>query len=396
MKTTPEALCRAYREQGFFAERRLHDLLYATAEAKPDTIALADPLNRADLTGQPAQSLSYKILIEKIEALAAGLAQQGLGKDNIVLVQLPNIVDLLLLYMACSRLGAIISPVPMQYQKHELADILPILQPRMVVGLSQFKGQDQSTPMAHALQHCAGQLSNPPSYIAVGPEQPSACIDFEAIIAQGRGSDTLAQYDRKVAVSADDIVTICWTSGTEGVPKGIPRSHNHWLCIGRATFEGNKLQDGENLLNPFPFINMASIGGLMMSWLYSRGKLVLHHPMDLPVFVQQLIQEEISYTLAPPPLLNNIIKHPEMLPPGALDKVHTIGSGSAPLDDWMVAGFKQQHNIEIVNHFGSNEGVSMTCGPDETTEPGQRARLFPIANKRMQSRLCHPETGVLI
>lgn len=396
MITTPQPLRQHYREQGYFAERKLHDLLYQTAVQKPGAIALVDPLNRPDLSAQPAQSLSYQELHDRIEQCSYGLMQAGLKKDDIVFVQLPNIVELVILYMACSRLGAIISPVPMQYQKHELADILPILQPKIVISLNSFKGKDQSSPMWHAVEHCQLELEHKPAHFTIGKGQAEHGQPFETLLKDTIDEDHWQNYLNNNPVDADDIVTICWTSGTEGKPKGIPRSHNQWLTIGLATYEGNKLQDGEALLNPFPFINMASIGGLMMSWLYSAGKMVLHHPMDLGVFVRQLIEEEISYTLAPPPLLNNIIKHPEMLPPNTLAKVHTIGSGSAPLDSWMVEGFKEQHNIEIVNHFGSNEGVSMVCGPDQTQHPEQRARLFPIQNKLLETRLANPESGEII
>lgn len=393
MITTPDAKRQLYRQQGFFGERRLHDVLYASAAEKPEHIALVDPLNRQELTGQAPLRLSYSELKQRIEGCAAGLVSHHIGKDDVVFVQLPNIVELLILYMACSRIGAIISPVPMQYQQHELADILPVLQPKAVVSVGNFKGKDHHQLMDQAVQKVAAKIK-PPLHICVADHATENCLGFDQLVRADE--QVLTQYLNQTDINADDIVTICWTSGTEGLPKGIPRSHNHWLTIGLATYEGNKLQDGEALLNPFPFINMASIGGLMMSWLYSRGKLVLHHPMDLKVFVRQLIEEDISYTLAPPPLLNNIIKHPEMLPPNTLAKVHTIGSGSAPLDSWMVAGFKAQHNIEVINHFGSNEGVSLLCGPDQTDDPEQRARLFPITNKLMATRLCHPETGELI
>lgn len=399
MITTPLEKRDQYRLDGFFSELRLHDVLFQNAKQHPHAIALVDPLNRQSLCGSEPLRLSYAQLQRQIEKTAAAFINLGVTKDDIVFVQLPNIVELLITYMVCSRLGAIISPVPMQYLQHELADILPILQPKLLISAASFKGQEQSNIMWQAVEHCREKLEHKPIHVSIGESQCPGALSFASISESNNDKSTskiLSDYDEQYSISSDDIVTICWTSGTEGLPKGIPRSHNHWLTIGRATFEGNKLQQGEALLNPFPFINMASIGGLMMSWLYSAGKLVLHHPMDLGVFVQQLISEDITYTLAPPPLLNNIIKHPEMLPPNALQKVHTIGSGSAPLDDWMVAGFKEQYNIEIVNHFGSNEGVSMVCGPDQTDIAEKRARLFPIKNKLLQTRLCHPETGELI
>ena len=39
---------------------------------------------------------------------------------------------------------------------------------------------------------------------------------------------------RAIDLSAHDVFTICWTSGTEARPKGVPRNHNEWLIVGRT------------------------------------------------------------------------------------------------------------------------------------------------------------------
>jgi non-ribosomal peptide synthetase component E (peptide arylation enzyme) len=52
-----------------------------------------------------------------------------------------------------------------------------------------------------------------------------------------------------------------------------------------------------------------------------------------------------------------------------------IGSGSAPLSDWMVEGFARR-GVEIVNYFGSNEGAALTGSPVDIAEPALRARYF--------------------
>ena len=101
-------------------------------------------------------------------------------------------------------------------------------------------------------------------------------------------------------VHADDIVTICWTSGTEGVPKGVPRSHNHWIAGSCAHYDGAQIRRGDRLLNPFPLVNMAAIGGCFMSWLRAAGTLLLHHPFELPVYLQQIATEQPEYAIAPP------------------------------------------------------------------------------------------------
>jgi acyl-CoA synthetase (AMP-forming)/AMP-acid ligase II len=173
------------------------------------------------------------------------------------------------------------------------------------------------------------------------------------------------------------VYTVCWTSGTEGVPKAVPRSHNEWLAISWAHYEATAIGPDDRLLNPFPIINMASIGGCFTSWLHAACTLHLHHPLDLAVFLQQIATERITYTVAPPAVLTMLLKDERLAASADLSSVRCIGSGSAPLSEWLIAGYRDRFGIEIVNLFGSNEGVSLVSGPREAPDPGHRARYFP-------------------
>jgi len=91
-------------------------------------------------------------------------------------------------------------------------------------------------------------------------------------------------------------------------------------------------------LTPFPLVNMSGIGGMLVPWLQTGGRLVMHQPMSLPVFLQQVVTERINYTVAPPVLLNLLLADPSTLENVDLSSLRTIGSGSAPLSPAMVRG----------------------------------------------------------
>ncbi|MEQ8951976.1 fatty acid--CoA ligase family protein, partial [Parvibaculum sp.] len=167
------------------------------------------------------------------------------------------------------------------------------------------------------------------------------------------------------------------TSGTEARPKGVPRSHNHWTIAGIACADAAKLQPGDAVLNPFPLVNMAAIGGCFMPWLLTGGTLVQHHPFDLPVFLKQLVGEKIAYTVAPPAVLTLLLKEEKLMASLDFSAVRSIGSGSAPLSPWMVKMWQEQYGLPIVNIFGSNEGTCLISGPDDVPDPEERAQFFP-------------------
>lgn len=390
MIITDKNRLKQYHSSGEWDLRRLDDLFYDTASRFPQRVALVDPADKESLTGQATQRLTYQELALKINQLTEVFLSNGLVKDDIVLVQMPNVVELIYTYLAASRLGIIISPVPVQYQENELSGILDILEPKAIILTPTFKQTSLLERVRNSIK-LSSMHSQSPKILSWG--QGDVDCNLSSAIEEVSSFTQYADYSEQHEISADDLITICWTSGTEGTPKGVPRSHNQWLAIGKATYLGNQIQDNETLLNPFPLINMASIGGMFLSWLYSGGKLVLHHPLNLAVFLQQIVSEKVNYTLAPPALLNALLKDEKLKNAIDFSSIRAIGSGSAPLDVWMVEGYKNLFGIEIVNHFGSNEGVSLLCGPNETQSPEKRARLFPCKSDLLETRLVNVETG---
>ena len=398
MRTTPTERIRRYRSLGWWSDTTVGDLFARAVATDPARTAVIDPSNRADLgLGEPRR-LSYGELESAVAAIAAQFVRLGLRNGDVVLAQLPNVWECVALYLAAARLGVVLSPVAMQYRRHELDHIVALLEPKVIVTCREFKGFDHGALGADLARQCGARL------LVAGSGAP----DGAERLATGPASETdRAAGATAVAAappSADDVFTICWTSGTEGRPKGVPRTHNQWLAISYAHFEAAKIAPGDTLLNPFPMINMAAIGGCFLSWLHAAGTLLLHHPLDLEVYLRQIAVERPQYAIAPPAVLNMLIRDERLLATLDLSSLRCIGSGSAPLAPAMIAGFRERLGIEIVNLFGSNEGVSLASGPDEIPDPERRAKYFPRfgradlvwphrVSKSMETRIVDPQTG---
>ena len=123
---------------------------------------------------------------------------------------------------------------------------------------------------------------------------------------------------------------------------------------------------------------MAAIGGFLYYWLKLRNLMVLHHPFDPVVFLSQIQSEKISYTIAPPAVLNKLLVDRETIQQAFdLSSLHTIGSGSAPLSPSMIRGFEDHFDIKVTNLFGSNEGAALVGNAIDIPDPEDRAGYFP-------------------
>jgi len=362
---------RRYRNEGWWEGLTIHDLFARTAERRADHLALADAPNRAGFTvGDPVR-WTYGEVRERADRLAAALVDLGVAKDDVVMVQLPNVVELVLVYLAASRIGAIVSPLPVQYRAHELRLTGSLVEPVVFITTSDAGGFDHVELVASV----RGEVPSIRTVLAIVPEPIPGVRSLTEILE--KPTDTSGLDERTAQVDASDVFTVCWTSGTETEPKGVPRTHDLWTAIAYATTDAAELHQGDVLLTPFPIVNMSGIGGMLVPWLQTGGTLVMHQPMSLPVFLRQVVTEGINYTVAPPVLLNLLLADPSTLENVDLSSLRTIGSGSAPLSPAMVRGWKERHGIDVVNFFGSNEGIALVGGPRDIPDPEERARTFP-------------------
>jgi cyclohexanecarboxylate-CoA ligase len=395
LRPSPPERVAEYRRRGWWRGETVDALFRRGVAARAAAEALADAPNREALVGTAPRRMTYAETDAAVDALANVLAGLGVGRGDVVATQLPNLVEGVLAFLACARMGAILSPVAMAYRGHELRQILPSVEPKVYLTVSAFHGFDHAAMIAELRREGVTTAR----VVTLGDEAPPGAVALDPLMAAMSGKPFRAPAD----LDACEALTVCWTSGTEAIPKGVPRHHDHWVVNGEALVEAAGLRPGDTILNPFPLINIAAIGGMVMTWLVCQGRLVQHHPFDLPIFLAQLQDEQVAYTVAPPAVLNMLLQNEALLSAADLSNLRCLGSGSAPLAPWMVKGWQDRHGVTVMNVFGSNEGTSLFSTGEAIPDPEQRARYFPRFGARgidwpaqfpakISTRLVDPDT----
>lgn len=342
-----------YTGKGYWGDRNLLQRFDANCTAHPNREAVVDPPNREELVGTLAQRLTWAGLGRAVDATAAELASRGFGKDDVLVAQLPNVWELAMLYLAAAKAGGLLSALPMQWRRKDVGYVKEMTGARFYVSAETFHGFD---------------------YQALGKE-----LAFEHYIGLQELTDIARGEPGQVPdvpVDANDIFTLCWTSGTEADPKGCPMSHNNWEYLISLVFTTCGLQQGDRILCVAPLVNMTAVGVNYVPWLAAAGTLVLHHPITPEILLRQLTEEGIQYTILVPAMLNMIAKLPNV-DQLDLSSVRTITTGSAPPSAWSMQEFKRRWDIDIVNIWGQNEGTSLVAGPADVPDLDMRVDHLP-------------------
>ena len=402
----PETIAE-YTEKGWWGQQTLWDVFVQQVSARGDAEAVVDACNRSDFAHGAPRRLSWRELAQETDRFCLLLLRHGLGRDDIVVVHLPNGVEQYLVYLACARLGVVVTPVPVQYREHELAHILSLTAAKAAITFTQIGRAGHAHLAADMYRQLSAAHPSMRTVLAWGSDLPAGVVGIESTWPDTLTTEhqaQLVQAEQDAAVTANDVFSICWTSGTEAAPKGVPRSHNEWLIVPPSIIEAGQLEPGARLLNPFPLVNMSGLSSALVTWLVLGGTVVQHHPFSLPVFLQQLREERIDYTVAAPAILNMLLQEERLLDGIDFQRLKRIGSGSAPLSEWMVRGFAERHGVQIVNYFGSNEGAALSGSDIDIPDPALRAQYFPRAGvpgfnwrvstaRKIQTRLVDLDSG---
>ena len=105
--------CNRWRSTGKWLDLTLHQGFDAAVAKHPGRTALVTP----------ERSYTFAQFKEESDALAAGLLGAGIGKGDIVAVQLPNWVEMCFLQIALSRIGAVIQPTHMVFRERDITNL---------------------------------------------------------------------------------------------------------------------------------------------------------------------------------------------------------------------------------------------------------------------------------
>jgi acyl-CoA synthetase (AMP-forming)/AMP-acid ligase II len=391
--------------RGWWSKDTWDSLLRGHAAAKPDAEALCDAPNRASFGSGEPRRLTWREVDAAVDRLAGALLGAGVQAGDVVGIQLPNVVELAIAYLAAARIGAIASPFPIQYREHELEALGALAGLRVFVTMDHVRGR--ANAKAIALLRDRGAVPSLDVVLAYGTDLPDGVLALDAAdpVTTREQQARLAEYLAGRVIDPADCVSLCWTSGTESVPKGVPRTHGDWIAVSMTTVQAPGLTARDVLLNPFPMVAAGGFGGMFLPWLVTGAKLVQHQPFDLEIFLAQVQDERVTYSVSPPAVLTRLLLEPELMERFDLSSLRCVGSGSTPLTPFLIEGWEAR-GVSVINFFGSNEGISLTGYPDNIPDPADRGRYFPRPGAGLptrirtdqwtRARLVEPETGAEI
>lgn len=325
----------AYRQQGLWGDASLADYWQQTARAIPDKIAVVD---------NHGASYTYSALDHAASCLANWMLAKGIESGDRIAFQLPGWCEFTVIYLACLKIGAVSVPLLPSWREAELVWVLNKCQAKMFFAPTLFK-QTRPVDLILPLQNQLPQLQQIVGVDKLAPATSS--LSLSQIIADNTPLTTA------ITTHGDELAAVLFTSGTEGLPKGVMLTHNNILASERAYCARLNLTWQDVFMMPAPLGHATGfLHGVTAPFLIG-ARSVLLDIFTPDACLALLEQQRCTCMLGATPfvydLLNLLEKQPADL--SAL-RFFLCGGTTIPKK---VARECQQRSIKLLSVYGSTE-----------------------------------------
>ncbi len=325
----------AYRQQGLWGDASLADYWQQTARAMPDKIAVVD---------NHGASYTYSALDHAASCLANWMLAKGIESGDRIAFQLPGWCEFTVIYLACLKIGAVSVPLLPSWREAELVWVLNKCQAKMFFAPTLFK-QTRPVDLILPLQNQLPQLQQIVGVDKLAPATSS--LSLSQIIADNTPLTTA------ITVHGDELAAVLFTSGTEGLPKGVMLTHNNILASERAYCARLNLTWQDVFMMPAPLGHATGfLHGVTAPFLIG-ARSVLLDIFTPDACLALLEQQRCTCMLGATPFVYDLLNLLEKQP-ADLSALRFFLSGGTTIPK-KVARECQQRGIKLLSVYGSTE-----------------------------------------
>jgi propionyl-CoA synthetase len=168
---------------------------------------------------------TWRELYAEVNAVAAMLREQGVGRGDRVLLYMPMVPEAVFTMLACARLGAVHSVVFGGFASVNLAQRIDDATPTVIVSADAGSRAGKVVPYKPLLDKALGLCAHPPKSVIVLDRGLAPCTldpqrdaDYQTLRQRHEGAQVPVQW-----LESSEPSYILYTSGTTGKPKGVQR-----------------------------------------------------------------------------------------------------------------------------------------------------------------------------
>ncbi|HEY8216574.1 MAG TPA: AMP-binding protein [Acidimicrobiia bacterium] len=290
-------------------------------------------------------------LASVVDSLAGGLRAAGIRRGDVVAWQAPNWWEVVALYRACWRLGAVAGPIHHLAGPADIEHMLSILEPKLFLPVDDVRG-------------AGGRLRT--------------LLDDAPPV-------------RASAARPSDLAVVLFTSGSTGSPKAALHTQRGLAYKARVMVGAHRLHPDDSVLMPAPLAHISGLlnGVLLPGILPMRAQVMPRWDPDAAIEV--IARQRTTFMIGPPTFFVALMGA-KTFSPSSVESLRLVSSGGAGVTPAFVTEATERLGAVVKRTYGSTEAPTITTStPADSMERARETDGRSTGAARL--RVSDPDTG---
>lgn len=321
--------------------------------------------------------VTFADLDRRSEELAAGFEALGYGRGDRVAILMLNRLEMIELYFALGKLGVVQVPLNTylkgEFLRYQLAD----------ADVSSLITDHPGLVSARGL---FSELSSLRSVVLVDEESRDLGSDIEATTSlhvKHYADVAIAGASApSVELTADDMISILYTSGTTGMPKGCMLTHGYYARVGRQMAYANEITRDDVMMTALPLFHSAARMMVVSTALQVGAPLNVEPSFSASNFMRRAAEEGATLAYGVGAMSVALLKSPV----SEWDKAHKLRLVMLPpTPKDMQEAFNERFGTSVwAESFGQTECVPTSNNPIFRSERRPGTSGLPVDDLELQ------------
>ena len=292
--------------------------------------------------------------------MANFLLSKNLVSGDRICVYLENCVEMIDLYLACSKTGIIFVPVNILYKEREITHILNDADPKLLIADVEVPGGFSALQLVDLIQELKNHNDSPV----------------------------------KIRTTGDSPAALVYTSGTTGASKGAILTHNNFISNGMNLVTCWQITENDRFLLALPLFHVHSLANGIHCWLMSGCTMRLLVRFEHQKAANEFLDFKPTLFFGVPTIYIRLLEQSTEIAKQIGANMRLFACGSAPLPPQVMEDFETKYGHVILERYGMTETLMNISNP-YTGERRPGTVGFPLPGLSAKIILPNGETAAI-
>ncbi len=300
------------------------------------------------IDGPSGRAVTYGDLRDAADAASRGLAARGMARGEVAAMCSPNLPEYAIAFHAIAMTGGCSTTLNPLNTEEELVHQLNDSGARWFITVP---------PLLEKARRVAAQTAIEELFVFGEAEDATP---FAALIEDGRAAARNGSPAPGGAVDpARDLVTLPYSSGTTGLPKGVMLTHRNLVANVAQYLAADPVDPDDVVIAVLPFFHIYGMVVVMSACLREGATLVTMPRFDLEEFLGTIQRYRVTRAYLVPPIVLALAKHP-VIDQFDLSSLEYVMSGAAPLGEEVALACQARVGCRVFQGYGLTEASPVT------------------------------------